>query len=73
MTTLPSGQVLPTAADLPTELSPAAKLETARAMLVLVLGCVDYTQGACAPNELVSAVLPSDLIESAHRALRLTR
>lgn len=57
----------------PGELSRAAKLETARSMLMLVLDQVDYKAGNCGVTEMVGAVLPVDVIDSARRALELTK
>lgn len=57
----------------PGELSRAAKLETARAMLKLLLDQVDYTADSCHPGDHVEDVLPRDVLESAHRAMELTK
>jgi hypothetical protein len=40
-----------------------------REALELVLDQVDYTRGACAPTEMVAAVLPVNVLTIAHDAL----
>lgn len=45
------------------------KLSVSRALAV-ILDNVDYTYGACRPNEQVAAVLPELLIKSARNALK---
>lgn len=37
--------------------------------LRLILDQVDYTKDACAPTEMVGAVLPMSVIEQCHRSL----
>ncbi|MDB4871997.1 MAG: hypothetical protein JWL97_3001 [Gemmatimonadales bacterium] len=44
-------------------------MTTVRAALQVILDCVDYTQGACAPTEMVGAVLPKEVIEKARAIL----
>lgn len=43
---------------------------TCREALQTVLDCVDYTNGACRPNELVGACLPMDVIAIAKKAIQ---
>ncbi len=42
---------------------------TVREALLTVLDSVDYTKGACAPTEMVGAVLPKEVIQLASEAL----
>jgi hypothetical protein len=42
-----------------------------RAALLLILDHVDYTTGACRPNEPVGGILPTTIIELARRALAI--
>jgi hypothetical protein len=42
------------------------KLET---VIQLLLDCVDYTNNSCRLNDMVGAVLPSQIIEKARSAL----
>ena len=37
-----------------------------------ILNAIDYTSGACDPTEMVAAVLPSEAIERARKALEET-
>jgi hypothetical protein len=41
-----------------------------RAVILLLLDCVDYTSGACGVTELVGAVLPQNVITQAREALK---
>ena len=41
-----------------------------RKMLLVILDQVDYTNGACRPNEMVGAVLPKVVIEQARELLK---
>lgn len=41
--------------------------------LRVILDQVDYTSGACRPNEMVGAVLPKEIIEMARKALALAK
>jgi hypothetical protein len=43
------------------------------AMLQTVLDCVDYTAGACRPNEPVGGVLPQTLISFARATIKESR
>ena len=36
--------------------------------LLTVLDCVDYTIGNCRLNEMIGAILPSEIIEQARKA-----
>ena len=47
---------------MPDALTPEVALRT-------ILDQVDYTSGACRPNELVAAVLPVEIIKLAREAL----
>jgi len=46
-----------------------AERDALRQCLLVVLDCVDYTANACRPTDMVSAVLPRNIIENARRAL----
>jgi hypothetical protein len=48
-----------------------AEVEQLRAALGTILDSVDYTDGACRPNEQVGAVLPKCVINQARAALGL--
>lgn len=48
------------------------KIDRLKHMILSILYCVDYTDGACAVTEMVGAVLPKDLIENAKESLSLT-
>lgn len=47
----------------------ATKIDELRRALAVMLDQVDYTHGACAVTEMVGAVLPREVIESARKAL----
>lgn len=47
----------------------ADRADEVRAALLAILDGVDYTTGACRPNEQVGVVLPAVLIENARKAL----
>lgn len=53
-----------------TDSEKAAKL---RAVLLVVLDQVDYTNNACGVTEMVGAVLPSSVINQARKVLDDTR
>ena len=38
--------------------------------LLVILDCVDYTRGSCRLNEMIGAVLPSEIIEQARQACK---
>lgn len=59
----------PNAFPLSDYLPKESKISTLQTALYLILDCVDYTSGSCLPNEMVGAVLPKEIIESAKRAL----
>jgi hypothetical protein len=44
-----------------------------RTSLLTLLDQVDYTTGACRPNEMVGAVLPKEVIEMCHKTLAETQ
>jgi hypothetical protein len=44
-------------------------IEQLKAALLTVLDQVDYTRGACAPTEMVAAVLPVEVIALARKAI----
>lgn len=73
MMTLPSGEQVRGLEDLPTELSVEAKRELARNILGLILDQVDYTKGNCHGHESVSAVLSVDVLQTAQRAMVLSK
>ena len=43
---------------------------TCKEALLTVLDQVDYTEGACGPNEMVGACLPAEVIDLARKAIR---
>ena len=45
------------------------KVERLRQWLAVTLDCADYTAGNCRVNEMVGAVLPTDVIKQARAAL----
>jgi hypothetical protein len=49
------------------------KIALLRIQLMNILDQVDYTHGACRVNEMVGAVLPKNIIEAAHEALKITK
>ena len=52
-------------------ISPGQDMTVAEALRT-ILNAIDYTSGACDPTEMVAAVLPSELIERARKALEET-
>lgn len=49
------------------------KINLLQVALKLVLDQVDYTAGACRPNEMVCAVLPAEIIKKARQVLEETK
>jgi hypothetical protein len=43
---------------------------TCKEALLVVLDQVDYTKGACRPNEMVGACLPVEVIELSRKAIQ---
>ena len=49
------------------------KIDQLRAILGVILDCVDYTDGACAPTEMIGACLPRQQINQARQVIRDTQ
>jgi hypothetical protein len=45
------------------------KIEKLKSVILLLLDCVDSTQGSCSVTEMVAAVLPQNVINGARSAL----
>lgn len=50
-------------------LSPAPKVDKLKEALRVILDCVDFRAGNCAPRDMVAAVLPTSVIEKCRDAL----